>query len=74
MDERKGFLTPEQEKQADDLVELTGLAEAFDGPGIKLADNVGLQKLKEEIAEKNPEAIPVIYMVVDEIFNALPKK
>ena len=72
MEERKGFLTPEQEKQLDELIELKGIAEALDGPAIKIADNVGLQKLKEKLLAENPEILPMIYMIVDEIFAALP--
>lgn len=70
-DERKGFLTPAQEKQLDELIVLKGLAEAFDGPAIKIADNVGLQKLKEKITADNPDILPIIYQVVDEIMEAL---
>jgi len=36
METRKGFLTPEQEKQLDELIELKGLSEALDGPAIRL--------------------------------------
>ena len=72
MEERKGFLTPEQEKQLDEMIELKGIGEALDGPAIKIADNVGLQKLKEKLLAESPEILPMIYMVVDEIFSALP--
>jgi hypothetical protein len=71
---RKGFLTSEQEKQVDDLVELNGIAEALDGPAITLADNQGLERLKAGIIEKYPEILPTMYEVVDAIFAALPKK
>ena len=69
--ERKGFLTPEQEKQVDDLIEAKGLVELFDGPVIKLADNQGLERLK---AKLDPASIEVVYEVVDEIFSMLPTK
>jgi len=72
MEERKGFLTPDQEKKLDKLIELKGIAEAMDGPAIKIADNVGLEKLKAKLESESPEIIPIIYQVVDEIFNALP--
>ena len=69
-EERVGFLLPEQEKQLDDLIELKGIAEAVDGLAIKMADNKGLELLKAKIPA---EYLPVIYEVVDEIFNYLPK-
>jgi hypothetical protein len=72
MEERKGFLTPEQEKKLDDLIELKGIAEALDGPAIKIADNLGLEKLKEKILKESPEVLPIIYTVVDEVMAALP--
>jgi hypothetical protein len=72
MEERKGFLTPEQEVKLDALIELKGIAEALDGPAIKIGDNVGLQKLKEKLIAENPEILPIIYSVIDEIFAALP--
>lgn len=73
-DTRKGFLTPEQEKQIDALIELKGLAESLDGPVIALADNQGLERLKPQIVEKWPDALPVIYEIIDGIFAALPQK
>jgi hypothetical protein len=73
-DTRKGFLTPEQEKQVDDLIELKGVAEGLDGPAISLADNQGLERIKPALLEKYPDALPVIYEIVDAIFDALPKK
>lgn len=72
-DERKGFLTPEQEKKLDSLVKLSGIAEALDGPAISLADNQGLERLKGQIVEKYPDALNLIYEVVDTIINALPE-
>ena len=70
MTERKGFLTPEQEKQLDDLIELSGVAEATDGIIIRLADNQGLERLKSKIPE---DILPIVYEVIDEIMKALPK-
>jgi hypothetical protein len=72
-DTRKGFLTPEQEKKVDDLVVLQSkLAEALDGPAIALADNQGLERLKVKLVEKWPEALPIMYEIVDAIFDAIP--
>lgn len=68
MEARKGFLTPEQEKILDDLIELGGLYEALDGPAIKLVDNNVLEKLKVKIPD---EYLPVVYEIVDELFKAL---
>lgn len=72
MEERIGFLTPEQEKKLDELIELKGISEALDGPAIKIADNVGLQKLKEKLLASQPDILPIIYQIIDEIFSALP--
>ena len=68
MDTRKGFLTPEQEKQLDELIELKGIYESMDGTAIKLADNMVLEKLKAKIPE---EVLPVVYEVIDEVFKSL---
>jgi hypothetical protein len=68
-DERKGFLTPEQEKKIDDLIELSGVAETFDGVAIKLADNYGLEALKSKIPE---DILPIVYEVIDQILDVIP--
>jgi len=68
MDTRKGFLTPEQEQIADDVIELKGIYEVVDGPAIRIADNVGLQKLKEKYLKEKPEALKYIYDFIDEVF------
>jgi len=68
MNKRKGFLTAAQEKQLDKLIELKGIAEAGDGPAIRLVDNLVLEKLKEKLP---PDSLPVIYEVIDEIFSSL---
>lgn len=65
--ERKGFFTPEQEKQIDDLIELKGIYETLDGTSIKLVDNMVLEKLKEKIPA---DVLPVVYEVIDEIFKS----
>jgi len=70
MSDRKGFLTPEQEQKIDELVVLSGIAEAFDGLAIRLADNMGLELLKKKIPA---EYLPVVYEVIDQIFDAIPE-
>lgn len=73
-DTRKGFLTPEQEQQVADLIHETGVIEALKGPAIKLIDNQGLERLKPAIIAKYPDALPMIYEVIDTIMAALPTK
>jgi len=68
MEERNGFLTPEQEQKLDELVVLKGLVEALDGTVIKLLDNQGLEKLKVKIPA---EYLPIVYEIIDEVFKAL---
>jgi hypothetical protein len=68
MEERKGFLTPEQEKQLDELIELKGIYETMDGTAIKLTDNMVLEKLKVKIPE---EVLPVVYEIINEVFKSL---
>lgn len=68
MEERNGFLTPEQERQLDELIELKGIYEAMDGTVIKLTDNIVLEKLKVKIPE---EVLPVVYEIIDEVFKSL---
>lgn len=65
--ERKGFLTPEQEQKLDELIEMKGIYERLDGTAIKLVDNMILEKLKAKIPT---DVLPVVYDVVDEIFNS----
>lgn len=72
---RKGAFTPEQEKQLDDLVQLSGIAEAIDGPAISLADNQGIERLLDIAEEKYPGVREeIIYPLVDAIMLALPSK
>jgi len=68
MEERKGFLTSDQEKTLDKLIELKGIAEVIDGTAIKMLDNIALEKLKTKIPE---DVLPLVYEVIDEIFNGL---
>lgn len=65
---RKGVFTPKQEQKLDELIKLKGIAEALDGPAIRMADNRGIELLKSKIP---PEYIPVVYEIVDEIMSAL---
>ena len=78
MDERKGFLTDEQENVLDDLIQLKGIAEMADGPAISLADNKGLESFKTKLVDKWGESVlEDIYAVVDLIFiplNAMADK
>ena len=69
--ERKAFFTPEQEKQLDEFIKLEGIYEAVDGPAIKLADNVILDKLKDKLSEKNPELTATVLAIIDEVFANL---
>jgi len=45
-EERKGVMTPKQEKQLDDICEFDGWMETFDGPAIRIADNQIIERLK----------------------------
>lgn len=72
MEERKGFLTEEQEQITDDVIVLNGVAEMVDGPAIKLADNKGLEAVKQRmIAKWGEEVLEDVYEVVDIIFIPL---
>lgn len=74
-DERKGFLTPEQEKQLDELIKLEGIAEALDGPAISLVDNQGLERLKKQLVDRfGEEALAITYQIIDTLLAALPQK
>jgi len=68
MEDRKGFLTPNQEKGLDDLIQLKGVAEAIDGPAIRIADNNFLEKFKSKIP---PEYIETVCSIIDEILGSL---
>lgn len=72
MEERKGVLTPEQEKTLDDLVQLSGIAESLDGLAISLIDNQGIELLKGKLEEKYPGAVSeFVYPIIDAIFAGL---
>lgn len=70
MEERKGFLLPEQIKKLENILKLKGVLGIIDGPILKLIDDLLLEKLKAKI--ENPEQVlPMIYLIIDEIFNAI---
>lgn len=73
MDERKGILTPDQEKTLDKLVKFNNkVAEAIDGPAITLVDNQVIERLKQNLAVKYPGALEeFVYPMVDGLFLAL---
>ena len=72
VDDRLGFLTPDEEKKADTYLKLKGLWEAVDGPAIKIADNQGLQLLKEKFLADKPDVVAIVYEVIDAVFAILP--
>lgn len=70
MEERKGFLLPEQIKKLEQILKLKGILGVVDGPILKLIDDLLLEKLKAKI--QNPEEVlPLVYLIIDEIFNAI---
>jgi hypothetical protein len=74
MEERKGFLTPEQEKTLEGLIKFNNkLAESVDGLAIQLIDNQGLERLKNKLAAVHPEAVQIAYEIIDALFDAFEK-
>jgi uncharacterized protein (UPF0216 family) len=72
MDDRKGLFTPEQEKILDDIIKMKNpLAEAADGPLISLIDNQGIERLTSQLEAKYPDALPIVYEIVDILFAGL---
>ena len=72
MEERKGILTPEQEKTLDDLIVLNNkLAESMDGAAIQLIDNQMIERLKVKLIDIHPDALQITYQMVDLIFAGL---
>ena len=67
MEERKGVLTPNQEKGLDELIKLDGIKEKLDGPAIKLIDNQIVERAKKKIPE---EYLEEVYTIVDELLKA----
>ena len=68
-EERKGAMTPDQEKILDKLIVLKNKAlEAVDGTGITLIDNLAIEAILDEADKKNPEIRGYVLQVVDVIF------
>lgn len=67
METRKGILTPDQEKLLDEIYKSDNvMIEAADGYIIQLADNQGLERLKNAMEEKYPgSSDEFLYPVVD---------
>lgn len=70
MEERKGFLTPDQVKIVVKLLNLKGIYGALSGPVIRLIDDLLLEKIKAKIPNAE-EVLPTVYLIVDEIFNSI---
>jgi putative heme degradation protein len=71
-EERKGAMTPEQEKILDKLIVLKNKAlEAVDGTVITLIDNLAIEAILDEADKKNPEIRGYVLQVVDVIFAGL---
>lgn len=71
-EERKGAMTPDQEKTLDKLIVFKNKAlEAVDGTGITLIDNLAIEAILDEADKKNPEIRGYVLQVVDVIFAGL---
>ena len=71
-EERKGAMTPDQEKILDKLIVLKNKAlEAVDGTGITLIDNLAIEAILDEADKKNPDIRGYVLQVVDVIFAGL---
>lgn len=71
-EERKGAMTPDQEKTLDKLIVLKNKAlEAVDGTGITLIDNLAIEAILDEADKKNPEIRGYVLQVVDVIFAGI---
>lgn len=69
---RRGAMTPEQQKILDELLKWkSGAAEAVDGLGIQLVDDIGIEALLKKADEANPEIRSYVYQVVDLLFEGL---
>jgi hypothetical protein len=73
MDERKGFLTEDQEQKLERVIKLNAAGEKVDGLIIKLADNQGLERLKDDLEKLYPGAVEIVYQVVDAILELIPE-
>ena len=70
MEERKGFLTPEQVKIAIKILNLKGIYGVLASAALRLVDDLLLEKVKAKIPNAE-EALPMVYLIIDEIFNAI---
>jgi hypothetical protein len=69
---RKGLMTPDQEKILDKVIKFKNkLAEAADGPTIRVVDNQLFDRLMDKLKEKHPGAEEIVYEIVDVAFEAL---
>jgi hypothetical protein len=72
MEERKGALTPDQEKTLEKLIELKNKGlEAVDGTMITLIDNLAIDAILKAADKKNPEIRQYVYQIVDIVFAGL---
>jgi len=71
-EERKGAMTPDQEKILEKIyVSKSAAVEAVDGLAITMIDNLAIEALLDESDKKNPEIRQYVYQVVDMIFAGL---
>lgn len=71
-EERKGAMTPDQEKILDKIyVSKNTAIEAVDGLAITMIDNLAIEAILKEADKKNPEIRQYVYQVNDLIFAGL---
>lgn len=71
-EQRKGALTPEQQKVLDDILKWKNkTAEAVDGLAIQLIDDLAIEALLKKADETNPVIREYVYQVVDLLFEGL---
>jgi len=69
MEERKGFMTPDQIKILAKLIGLKGIYGLLAPSVLRLIDDLLLEKVKAKIPNA-VDVLPVVYQIVDEIFNS----
>jgi hypothetical protein len=69
MEDRKGFLTPEQVKIAIKLSGLKGVYAVAAALVLRLLDDLLLERVKVKIPNAE-ETLPTVYLIIDEIFGA----
>ena len=67
-EQRKGAMTPAQEKILDKLVFKGGFKDVIDGPMISIIDNQGIDRVLRKASD---EAKEIVYQTVDMIFEGL---